>query len=124
MSVQMVRCEIQNGTHIRMEIYDCLKLEAAYLCYCVRILICRITQFSVRDSYVSNNYRAGIVRLYYLSHKSCCGGLTVCSCYCCYLALAIMICKFYLTPDRYSSISDYVCERSVNRYSRTYDHDL
>ena len=68
--------------------------------------------------------RAGIVRLYYLSHKSCCGGLTVCSCYCCYLALAIMICKFYLTPDRYSSISDYVCERSVNRYSRTYDHEL
>ena len=77
--VQMIRCDVCDGGHIRMKVHDGLKLEAGNLCDGHR-LICGLKSVgSIRITDVSYYEYALIKLLHDLSGERCRRCLSVCA---------------------------------------------
>ena len=121
MTVQMIRCDIQDRTDIWAEIHNGLQLEAGNFCYRYRIILCFHRHLGIRDTNVANHENTFIVCFHDLPGQRCRCRLAIGSGDGCQSALRALICQLDLTPDWDLGFIQHCHKWRLQRNSRT-DH--
>ena len=121
-TVQMIRCDIQDRTDTRTECLNRLKLKTAHLCHDHRIFCCLKCHTGIRISNISNYICILCIVLHDLTKQGSCRRLSVGSGNRKNLSLSCFICQFDFPPDRDSPVSHLIHNRKIGRNSRTHNN--
>ena len=117
-SVQMIRCEVQDRRNYRSELGRCLKLERRTLSYHPGVLICVLSLCHYRVAYVAYYICITACSLENLACEGRCGCLAVGSCDSCESCRSDPVRKLELANDLSSGCCCSLDEVQLRRYAR------
>ena len=123
-TVQMILCNVQDGTDCRCEFFDSLQLKAADLCYCSRVVFHFQSLGCIRSSDVSY-YKYRILCIFHDLAKKCRGSsLAVGSCNSQHTSLTCTVSQFHFSPYRKPLLIKSSDHRYIRRNTRAQNYQI
>ena len=118
MPVQMIRRNIQDGRHRRVEILRSFQLEAADFRHRHAVLACMQSFQRIRRADIPHHKNGGIIIAHNLSRKSRSRGLAIGPGNRYHLTPGKSIAQLYLTPNTHTLVPELLHKRRIHRNTR------